>query len=408
MDGSLFAEMCSLIYCGFPLYSDVQAAFPSLLEPGRPKYRSVKAFDFRNHLWGQSIIEDRVVYADGYKMQAGWYIEHNYSTWCVQKLSGCTVNDNSCEDRYAYQKLIRGPFKPQAEEHFKYLTGAPANLKKALVTLPHAIAPRLDAAVHLRCQFSHFEYMVGPEDSLWPNHQKEIQAFLQSKDFNAGDALFQLMEQKIMEELTKIVARRNEQNGHRLLQHQPHSHNHRHLRRLGDGPAENTLSTNGTNAANATVSAEDLALEKETFYGDDHNDHRIFVYLASDNDDVKEAFASYLRNHANISVVRVKTGRHISHAKDVNSLKSDPTGVFTLVMDWYALSLANELFGWRRDTHLVSTFIQSAQRVSGNSLRTTWAQSPFHETSDEPEDELNIHSKGHQLITKGFARWTTF
>jgi hypothetical protein len=48
------------------------------------------------------------------------------------------------------------------------MIGVPANLKHALLTLPHSYSPRFDIAVHLRCQFRHFEYLVGPEDPGWP------------------------------------------------------------------------------------------------------------------------------------------------------------------------------------------------------------------------------------------------
>jgi hypothetical protein len=87
--------------------------------------------------------------------------------------------------------------------------------------------------------------------------------------------------------------------------------------------------------------------------------------------------------HANISVMRVDTGQHIVHAKDINYLKSagNGTGVFSLVMDWYSLSLANVVFAWRRDTHLTSTFAQvlSASNCPKHVLIIVWIFSQLKE-----------------------------
>jgi hypothetical protein len=71
------------------------------------------------------------------------------------------------ESRHAFQRLIRGPFKESvAVREESRIIGMPENLKHAILNLPHAFAPRLDAAIHLRCQFSHFEGLVGPDDGL--------------------------------------------------------------------------------------------------------------------------------------------------------------------------------------------------------------------------------------------------
>ena len=56
----------------------------------------------------------------------------------------------------------------------KRITGVPANLKHAVFTLPHSYAPRLDVAVHLRCQFSYFEKLIGPDDAGWVDAVKYI------------------------------------------------------------------------------------------------------------------------------------------------------------------------------------------------------------------------------------------
>lgn len=77
-------------------------------------------------------------------------------------LTGCKPDDVSCHDRYALQKLVRGPFRSKfTEEEESKLIGVPANFKHGIMTLPHSYAPRLDASIHLRVQFKHFEYLIG-------------------------------------------------------------------------------------------------------------------------------------------------------------------------------------------------------------------------------------------------------
>jgi hypothetical protein len=124
------------------------------------------------------------------------------------------------------------------------------------------------------------------------------------------------------------------------------------------------------------------------YHGADDATDRVTVYLASDNERVKEAFAAYLMEHHNMSVARVRTGDIIVHAKNrgelfiaqrqqsilnilcftnllivisrhilyTEYLKQTKDGVLALAVDWYSLSLANVLFTWRRDTAMTSTF----------------------------------------------------
>lgn len=101
--------MCSVIQCGFPLYSEAQAAFPALLTE-KPSYRPHKVWDFKRHLFAESLLEDRVIQADGYKYASGWYHEHNYSDWCVHKLSGCVSGDISCEVTLPYHHSMHVMF----------------------------------------------------------------------------------------------------------------------------------------------------------------------------------------------------------------------------------------------------------------------------------------------------------
>lgn len=149
--------------------------------------------------------------------------------------------------------------------------------------------------------------------------------WLYSVDGNKGKALFQEVASKIMSELGTIVAQRRttRQRRRRLMKAysaalastyshlSPHEKlAHHSLRGLGDAPTGNTQ--------NATTFLElaDAAHEAEVYHGAEDGSDRVTVYLASDNERVKEAFAEYLMVHHNMSVARVRTGDIIVHAKN--------------------------------------------------------------------------------------------
>jgi len=86
--------------------------------------------------------------------------------------------------------------------------------------------------------------------------------------------------------------------------------------------------------------------------------------------------------------------------KNLAKLKKETNneGVLDLVFDWYALTLANVIFGWRKgSTSMVSTFVHSAQRVSGTTERTDPHAPPGH----------GVGTKGYQLTKdkRGNPKW---
>jgi len=118
-----------------------------------------------------------------------------------------------------------------------------------------------------------------------------------------------------------------------------------------------------------------LSATNKTKAGGNQSDP-IYVYLAADNEEVKEAFAQELEKkhdeHYEIKVMRVRTNG-IMHVKNLAKMKAgtNDEGVMDMVFDWYSLSLSNVCMAWRKGgTHLISTFIQSASRVSGTPKRT--------------------------------------
>jgi hypothetical protein len=361
-DDSLIGELCKVLACGFPFVSQVAAAFPSLIDINSiDHYRGAKTTDFHRHMNGEDIINDKVILAHGYKFMSGWYLNYNHSQDCISQLTGCESADVSCHDRHALQRLVRGPFKARftALEEEK-LIGVPENLKHGIMTLPHSFAPRLDAAVHLRSQFKHFEYLVGPDDgAAWDEALQEQNYWLDSTDFNKGEGLYKVIEAKLMEELPAIRAEKLRAARRKALIIGEYK---RYKRSLQDRSPSSSFATDGQR----NVSQLDYEFSHDTYKGDGQD--KVYVYIASDNERVKTGLCNYLIGHAHIATMRVKNHGLIVHAKNLGYLRDqkNSSGVMNLVLDWYIISLANNVFAWRRDTDILSTFAQSAQRVSGN------------------------------------------
>ena len=154
---------------------------------------------------------------------------------------------------------------------------------------------------------------------------QEVDDWLNSADFNKGQALFKEIEGKIMAELSTILAERKSKDARRrLLTTQyidTYVEAHRRLdEKLWARPLSRRKALEEAAAprldANFTQLREDLEHEHEVYHGAEDSSDRVYVYLAADNERVTEAFAQYLLGHTNISVMRVHTGDIIVHAKN--------------------------------------------------------------------------------------------
>jgi len=409
------------------------------------------------HISGETQINDVLAEAAGSKLMSGWYYGYPEAQNCVAKITGCDQEDAFCHDRYALQRLVRGPFYKNvvgpAEE--RRMVGVPANLRHAMISLPHAYAPRLDAAIHLRTQFPSFEQSVGSDDGdRWLKAVKFRDEWLNSTELDCGQQLFKIIADRLLEELPSIrgIARKAELKRRALVEKAQQGVDaallasyHRRFplipmsveeperslgsasasasarardtgrdkrlvgvslsrtvrdqwnkrRRLGLGikvpPPAGAAASGTTGNSNINIMDKDKigaehrnALHKNPL-SDEQEEHsvyspgsavgdsKIYVYIASDNEVVKEAMAAYLRNHGDIAVMRVKNVAEIAHAKNLDYLRSvgNNTGVLDLALDWYGLSLSNVIFAWRRDTNFISTYVHSAQRLSGNSEKSS-------------------------------------
>ena len=348
-------------------------AYPGILTNDSIKSApTLKKGEFTGHLEGKSQ-DALVVRSGGYLAHHGdWWVYFTNAVDCVAKITGCDPADVPCAERHAFQRLIRGPFRRglTADEESR-IHGVQDNMKHALLTLPHSFAPRFDAAIHLRTQFQSFE---DQEDLKSETAQNEVKQWLEGGE---GSKVFEMMESKLLEELGKDVTHRSNPKEHHGLKH-------------ATTPIASISADNNT-SGNATLV---------------HDSDPIYVYLAADNEEVKEAFAKVLEtkhlHHDEIRVMRVKT-KGIFHIKNLSRLKAmtNDEGLLDLVFDWYSLSLSNIVLAWRKGgTHLISTFVQSASRVSGTTARTN---------VNKVVGKGGIGTVGIQLQGKGNGmRWNQF
>ena len=259
----------------------------------------------------------------------------------MRKITGCDLGDVACSERHAFQRLIRGPFKTSLTTNEEArIHGIPDHIKHAMLTLPHSYAPRLDAAIHIRAQFHGFEALESIDSAAY---KKEVADWLAGHEWAT---VFGALETRLLLELRALNA-----------------------------------------ADNVTV-----------------NEDPYNVYLASDNEEVKNAFVEILKNESRhpdvkLNVMRVES-KFIHHVKNLNLLKTatNSEGVLDLVLDWYSLSLSNLVLAWRKgSTNLVSTFVHSAQRVSGTIERSDPRAPPGQ----------GIGCRGYQLMKdrRGNPKW---
>jgi hypothetical protein len=241
-DRSIIGEMCGIITCGFPFVGDLAKAFPDVLSAtALQQAETVKAFNMIQYMENSKNITAPVIRAAGYQPASDWWVWFNTTVHCVKKITGCDLGDVPCADRHAYQRFIRGPFKAgltEAEE--KRIQGVPDHMKHAILTLPHAYAPRLDAAIHIRAQFQHFESSAQIDD---PAYRKEVSDWLASAEANTT---FEHLHSKLIQ----------------------------------------LVKESRTDAAKVDVQDGSLATNITA--------EPVYVYLASDNEDVKDTFARIL------------------------------------------------------------------------------------------------------------------
>jgi hypothetical protein len=330
-DNSLIGQMCKEIKCGFPLLSEVLTLSPHLFSdysfgdvvhkriltsksnnnlspkksspsnshPPVKRMKTLHAMNFAEYSQDHSnFIHDIVVTASGYDAKSDWWAYSNKSAQCVISYTGCAVQDIHCFESFAFQRLILGPFRgPTTKLAFanSVIQGVSASWISHLFVDSLKNIPKLNAAVHLRNQFLHFEMEFDASNA---DFQKEVGHWIAS---NEAGIVFESLISKLKQ------------------------------------------------------------LRRSQF----HNNFT--VYVAADNEDVKQAFVNKLRNTtANMIQPVYIQSDHLYHVKNFKQVLSSSKGfgMFNVVFDWVALSLSKCLLAWRKEgTRASSTFLFSARRV---------------------------------------------
>jgi hypothetical protein len=108
--GSLISEICTVLHCGYPLYSEVADAFPALFTEKQKKImKGVKASEFNQYINGQIALDQMLLHAHGHAFQSGWYFQRDFAEKCVVSQTGCFNEDVDCHDRSRFGlELILG------------------------------------------------------------------------------------------------------------------------------------------------------------------------------------------------------------------------------------------------------------------------------------------------------------
>jgi hypothetical protein len=330
-DHSALTELCTVLTCGYPRVSTIAKSLPENQARTFPIAKAIKVYDMGEYFRGDMLIDSDHVHVDGYLPHlTPWYLYLNNNTKaavdCLAKITGCARgNDISCVSRYALQSWIRGPFVSSfTDVEMQRIKGIPPYVMNGLLTLPHSYAPRMDVGIHLRIQFSSFEQGLSASSTAY---KKEVRDWLEAP---LADHIFKVFETELLQKLDE---------------------------------------------------AKDPAVVSQDYVGNEVRDLEkdpYLVYVAADNQEVKEAFVDYLKSEKS-PVSKVKNlflmftdAKEIVHIKNINNVKTLTAGegILDLAFDWYALSLSNVILNYRTGGKLLSTFVHSAAWTSGNMLET--------------------------------------
>lgn len=368
-DHSYLGHFCAVVKCGFPLLSQIQPLYPDIFsEENLGQMKTFHVMGFLKMFETGQHVQDTLLTVSGYDSKSSWWVLYNHTAHCVSKLSGCHVGDVACADRFAFQQLVTGPFQSAGETELQQfeqrILGIRQTWKRALFTLPHRYVQRFDVAIHLRNQFIHFE---NEFDVNHPDYKKEVDAWL--ADFESK-LVFQFMHQRLKTVLETLRP---------LVKSTSHWY-------------DKDKKRSNLRAAQHRNKASDRAVKP------------IYVYLAADNHQVKEALKNHISNDQalmnayQVMFVTLDTSA-VYHVKNMEQMKSKTggKGMFDLVFDWYALSLSNEILAWRQGgTRSFSTFITSAQRMSGTKEYSTDVLA--NNASVAAEFGKGVGSKAHILV----------
>jgi hypothetical protein len=319
-ENSSIGNLCSIIRCGFPMLGHaVQGMLGDFDEKSlyHDNVPSIQTFThFRDFMEEKRNYSTRFVGSKGFQCKSDWWIWFDNAVQCVQKLTSCDIGDIHCTERHSLQRLIIGPFihKFSKEQELK-LFGFSESFKRGLYTLPHSYLPRIDLAIHMRNQFLSFEKYLKITNATY---RDEVEDWLNS-----------------LEE--------NEVIGHLI-----------------------SCALEMINSSTVKDSTK-----RQTYT----------IYVAADNERVKSHFLSKLTKAAaelfldSLQIMAIRSDR-VYHVKYLETFPRDSpirqAAMFDIALDWYLLTLSNTILSWRKGGS-PSTFVASAQKVSGSKARTNAA-----------------------------------
>lgn len=308
-DQSDLGLMCKLIVCGFRRLSQVQVKTTGHGTSVGKDVPTYKHFHLLRHFEG-SEIQEQFVRFDSYNPKSDWIAgleTSNGTASVVAMVSGCALADVTCAERFALRSLFVGPLHESIDEVLVTQRNGSFDVlewERAIAQLTWENVPRIDAAIHLRNQFKHFERRVELSD---PAYRQEVSDWLASEE---KKVLFEMLGRKLVEELT-------------------------------------ATDYCGGNGGAGTYT----------------------VFIAGDNDEVKQALKRYVEANVSLPIAVLITNSttglmHIGSAKHTHSPSVMRSLSLDWYPDWYIISLCNVVIGWRiRGSRLQSTFLHSAQRM---------------------------------------------
>lgn len=352
-DQSYFGHFCSIIQCGIPFLSEFKPLYPELFsDQALAQIPVLNVKSFKDILGGLTDLHlnEYVVTASGIDTRSEWWVWYNGTQSCVAKLTGCDKGDISCSERFAYQTLVKGPFVRGVtiEKIKKQLHDLPDDRMHGLLNVPRTYAPRFDISLHLRNQFNSFE---NEKDVTSEEFQTEVNTWLKSSECGQ---VFLAMNQYVSEKIKALRA---------------------------SASASSSASASAVSSELQTGSSPSSSPQKSLA----NPPRRAYIYIAADNEAVKQAFKKFLLNSPDlnrtpVSIVTLDS-RGIYHIKGRDRFRLDQQGnysesispLFHLVFDWYALSLSNTVYAWRKGgVKGISSFVYSAVKTSGSKERTTF------------------------------------
>mmetsp|Transcript_19251 Transcript_19251/g.32296 ORF Transcript_19251/g.32296 Transcript_19251/m.32296 type:complete len:437 (-) Transcript_19251:245-1555(-) len=300
-DNSAMGQWCRALNCTFPFTSEVENLYPALKKI--KKVPSYNPNDIAYNIRLNNSFPDTIVGLHSMEIFSSGWIDYagKHTPECVERITGCHRRLHGCMERFAFQQLLHGGFRHGAIP--SAVVGMLPSEVHQVLTAPYLSIPRFDAGIHIRAQTRWLEY----------NQAKNHTQF--ALDMEGYRVVFRAFERAL---------------SHRFFSQTPVRFNVTNSSLTGSWP-------------------------------------RIFV--SCDDTDVRDAFVAWLKNRTadmgRILPVFVNASR-IKHVKHISFDDATPQqGMVDTAFDWYALSLSEVVYAWRRGyTHIVSTFMQSATRVS--------------------------------------------